>query len=416
MKIVTGRLVGAAALAALFTSAGVAWATDLEVTHWWTSGGEAAAVAQFAKAFDASGDHWVDGAIAGGGDTARPIMVSRILGGNPMGAAQFNNLTQVEDLVKAGKILDLTEVAKSEGWDKIVNPKKMLDQCVRDGHVWCVPVNIHSAQWIWINRHVYEDNGWPVPTNWDEFVASAPKLREKGIIPLASGGDWQLNLARGVINVALAGPDIMEAVNGKGDLKAAAGPEVLKAWKAWGDVRNLVDDGYAGRQWNEATAMVIEGKAAAQIMGDWAQGEFAVAGKVAGKDYDCLPGLGAHKIIDAGGDVFIFPKNSNADIEAAQIRLAKLMLSKEVQVSFNLAKGSLPVRSDIDLSAANDCMKKGLAILANPEGVLTAGNVVWTEDTVQRVEDLNAQFFQDKNMTAEQAQAEYVKILSENKK
>jgi glucose/mannose transport system substrate-binding protein len=160
--------------------------------------------------------------------------------------------------------------------------------------------------------------------------------------------------------------------------------------------------------------MVIEGKAAGQIMGDWAQGEFAVAGKVAGKDYDCLPGLGAHQIIDAGGDVFIFPKNDNPEIEAAQIRLAKLMLSKEVQVAFNLAKGSLPVRGDIDLSAANDCMKKGLAILANPEGVLTAGNVVWSEDTVQRVEDLNAQFFQDKNMTAEQAQAEYVKILSEN--
>jgi glucose/mannose transport system substrate-binding protein len=401
-------------LAALLAGAGTALATDLEVTHWWTSGGEAAAVAQFAKAFDASGDRWVDGAIAGGGDTARPIMVSRILGGNPMGAAQFNNLTQVEDLVRAGKILDLTDVAKAEGWDKIVHPKKMLEQCERDGRIWCVPVNIHSAQWIWINRHVYEDNGLAVPTNWDEFVASAPKLREKGIIPLASGGDWQLNLARGVINVALAGPDIMEAVNGKGDLEAAKGPEMLKAWKAWGDVRDLVDPGYAGRQWNEATAMVIEGKAAGQIMGDWAQGEFAVAGKVAGKDYDCLPGLGAHQIIDAGGDVFIFPKNDNPEIEAAQIRLAKLMLSKEVQVAFNLAKGSLPVRSDIDLSAANDCMKKGLAILANPEGVLTAGNVVWSEDTVQRVEDLNAQFFQDKNMTAEQAQAEYVKILSEN--
>ncbi len=415
MKRFTGRLVGAGALAALLAGAGVAWATDLEVTHWWTSGGEAAAVAQFAKATDASGDKWIDGAIAGGGDTARPIMISRILGGNPMAAAQFNNLTQVQDLIAAGKLLDLTDVAKSEGWDNIVKPKKMLDQCVRDGRIWCVPVNIHSAQWIWINRHVYEDNGLAVPTNWDEFVASAPKLREKGIIPLASGGDWQLNLARGVINVALAGPDVMEAVNGKGDIEAAKGPDMLKAWKAWGEVRNLVDEGYAGRQWNEATAMVIEGKAAAQIMGDWAQGEFAVAGKVAGKDYDCLPGLGAHQIIDAGGDVFIFPKNSNPEIEAAQIRLAKLMVSKEVQVNFNLAKGSLPIRGDIDLSAANDCMKKGLAILANPEGVLSAGNVVWTEDTVQRVEDLNAQFFQDKNMTAEQAQAEYVKILSENK-
>src|SRR5689334_6164725 len=59
-----------------------AGAADLEVTHWWTSGGEAAAVAELAKAFDATGNHWVDGAIAGGGSTARPVMVSRITGGS----------------------------------------------------------------------------------------------------------------------------------------------------------------------------------------------------------------------------------------------------------------------------------------------------------------------------------------------
>jgi hypothetical protein len=43
---------------------------NLEVMHWWTSGGEAAAVAEFAKAFDATGNTWVDGAIAGSGDVA----------------------------------------------------------------------------------------------------------------------------------------------------------------------------------------------------------------------------------------------------------------------------------------------------------------------------------------------------------
>ena len=58
-------------------------ATDLEVTHWWTSGGEAAAVAEFAKAFDATGNKWVDGAIAGSGDTARPIPIEPSSSFNP---------------------------------------------------------------------------------------------------------------------------------------------------------------------------------------------------------------------------------------------------------------------------------------------------------------------------------------------
>ena len=50
-------------------ASGAAKAAELEVVHWWTSGGEAAAVNEFAKAFDAAGHKWVDGAIAGGGGT-----------------------------------------------------------------------------------------------------------------------------------------------------------------------------------------------------------------------------------------------------------------------------------------------------------------------------------------------------------
>jgi glucose/mannose transport system substrate-binding protein len=401
---------GPAAALMLSTSA---FAVDLEVSHWWTSGGEAAAVAEFAKAWEATGNKWIDNGIAGGGDVARPNIVSRVIGGDPPEMAMANNLTQYKDLVDAGKMLDITDVAEAEGWADIVKPKKLLDACTVDGRVYCVPVNIHSWQWIWINRHVYEDNGLAVPTNWDEFVASAPALKEKGIIPLATGGDWQINGARGVLTVALAGPEIQEAIN-NGDIDAAAGPENLRAIEAFGDLRDLIDPGYSARLWQEATAMVIQGKAAAQIMGDWAQGEFAVANQVAGVDYDCLPGLGVNEVIDAGGDVFFFPKQDDPEVEAAQKKLAALVLSPEVQVAFNLKKGSLPVRGDVDMTAANDCMQKGLEILARPDGTLTAGNVYWSEDTVQRTEDLMSQYFADPNMTAEQVQAELVKIYKEN--
>ena len=105
------RTLAAALAATVVLPVSMAHAVDLEVTHWWTSGGEAAAVAEFAKAFDATGNHWVDGAIAGSGDTARPIMVSRITGGDPMGATQFNHGRQAEELVEAGLMRDLDDVA-----------------------------------------------------------------------------------------------------------------------------------------------------------------------------------------------------------------------------------------------------------------------------------------------------------------
>ena len=137
-------------------------ATDLEVTHWWTSGGEAAAVAELAKAFDATGNKWIDGAIAGAGGTARPIMVSRITGGDPMGATQFNHGRQAEELVEAGLMLDLTELAEKEKWREIIHPSSLLDSCTLDGRIYCVPVNIHSWQWLWLSHKAYEDAGVPV--------------------------------------------------------------------------------------------------------------------------------------------------------------------------------------------------------------------------------------------------------------
>src|SRR3954465_2309495 len=105
------RLMAAALAASVVLPLGAAHAADLEVTHWWTSGGEAAAVAELAKAFNATGNKWVDGAIAGSGDVARPIMVSRIQGGKPMAATQFNHGRQAEELVQAGVMRDLTYLA-----------------------------------------------------------------------------------------------------------------------------------------------------------------------------------------------------------------------------------------------------------------------------------------------------------------
>ncbi len=403
------------ALAATTILGGItmASAADLEVTHWWTSGGEAAAVAVFADAFNKTGHNWVDGAIAGGGN-ARPIIISRISGGDPMGATQLNTGRDAEDLVKAGLMTDLTELAEKEGWADIIRPAKLLDSCRYEGRIYCVPVNIHSFQWMWLNRKVYEDNGMAVPTNWEEFVAAAPALKEKGIIPLAVGGEpWQINGMAGVFQVALGGTDLFRKINVDRDIETAAGPQMREVFEAIAAARDMVDNGYVGRAWNDATTMVITGKAAAQIMGDWAQGEFSVANQVAGVDYDCLPGLGVYPVLDTGGDAFYFPKPANDDPErvAAQLELASLLVSKPVQVDFNLKKGSLPIRGDVDLDAANDCMKKGIAILENPDNILPGGEQSWSSDTTGQFEDLWVEFFNDPDMPVEEAQERYVEII-----
>jgi len=399
-------LAGASALA-LSTSVN---ATDLEVTHWWTSGGEAAAVAEFAKAFDATGNKWVDGAIAGGGGTARPVMISRITGGDPMAATQFNHGRQAEELIEAGLMLDLTELAEKEGWKDIVNPSNLLDSCTLDGRIYCVPVNIHSPQWLWLSHAAFEKAGVDVPTNWEEYVAAAPKLREAGIQPLALGQQpWQSNLLFGAVQIGVGGLDLWKQVNIGKDVDAAGGPEMAKVFEAMADARDMAD-GSNVQDWNQATNMVITGTAGGQIMGDWAQGEFQVAEQVAGEDYTCLPGLGVHEYLSTGGDAFYFPKLDDPEKTAAQLELASVMISKETQVAFNLKKGSLPIRGDIDLSAANDCMKKGLEILATGN-LLPSGDMVFSADTQTQFNDLMVEFLNDKSITPEEAHKRYVAIV-----
>src|SRR5262245_33772063 len=261
----------------LLASAGLASATDLEVTHWWTSGGEAAAVAEFAKAFDATGNHWVDGAIAGSGDTARPIMVSRITGGDPMAATQFNHGRQAEELVASGLMRDLDDVAAKENWKAVINPPSLLESCMLDGKIYCVPVNIHAWQWLWLSNAAFAKAGIPVPKNWDEFVAAGPALQKAGIVPLAVGQQaWQQQGLFNNLLLALGGKDLFLKIFQDKDAEVAAGPEMAKIFQA-ADVARKLSQGSNVQNWNEATAMVINGQAGGQSMGDWAQGEFQVA-------------------------------------------------------------------------------------------------------------------------------------------
>ncbi|CDZ61347.1 ABC transporter substrate-binding protein [Neorhizobium galegae] len=405
------RSMAAVLAATVMLPLGAAHATDLEVTHWWTSGGEAAAVAELAKAFNATGNKWVDGAIAGSGGTARPIMISRITGGDPMAATQFNHGRQAEELVQAGLMRDFTDLAKKEGWDKIVRPAGLLKSCTFEGKIYCVPLNIHSWQWLWLSNDAFKKAGVAVPKNWDEYVAAAPALEKAGIVPLAVGGQaWQSTGLFAVLTVAIGGKDIYQKVYGDKDAKVAAGPEMAKVFKAADDARKM-SKGTNVQDWNQATNMVITGKAGGQIMGDWAQGEFQLAGKKAGVDYTCLPGLGVNEVISTAGDAFYFPVLKDAAKTKAQEALASSLLDAKTQVAFNLKKGSLPVRGDVDLTAANDCMKKGLEILAKGN-VVTSTDQLITQDTQKQLEDLMSQFFANTSITAEDAQKRFVAIFS----
>lgn len=409
MKKLTQTAIGVLMLGAVHPAA--LHAADLEVTHWWTSGSEAAAIKVIADAFEKSGNKWVDGAIAGAGGVARPLITSRITGGDPMGATQFTHSSAMHELIEAGFMRDVTELAETEGWKDKIFPAQMLDSCTFEGKIYCIPSNIHSQQWLWLNNSVFTDNGLAVPQNWSEFVAAAPALREKGLIPLAQGQQaWQQQLMFNVLMVSIGGPDLFTRVYGDRDADYAAGPEVAKVFAAAAEARDLMQ-GSNVQEWNLATRLVIDGRAAGQIMGDWVQGEFTQAGLTAGTDYTCLPGLGVNEYITAAGDAFYLPKIDNPEIIAAQDALASAIVDPATQVAFTKAKGALPIRRDIEMADATPCMRKGMEILQAGH-VIESVNTLVSPDTVGRVTDLVVEFFADPTFKPETAQEEFAKIIA----
>src|SRR5882724_8038989 len=112
LGLLAGDSRGAEAIAA-------ARAPRAEVIHWWTSGGEAAAVRALANAYRAAGGVWVDTAIAGS-EQARAVAISRIVGNDAPAAALFNTSRQFRDLIDQGLLVTLDDVARRENWAAIL--------------------------------------------------------------------------------------------------------------------------------------------------------------------------------------------------------------------------------------------------------------------------------------------------------
>ncbi len=129
-----------------------------EVIHWWTSGGESAAVKVFADQFNEAGGTWVDTAIAGG-ENARTAGINRIVGGNPPTAMQFNTGKQFDELVANGLLRDLDGLADAGALATRCCPQAILKAITRDGKVYAVPVNIHGQNWLWYNTKVFAEAG-----------------------------------------------------------------------------------------------------------------------------------------------------------------------------------------------------------------------------------------------------------------
>jgi len=351
-------------MAGVFGSSGAALAQEkvVEVVHWWTSGGEAAALKVLKDDMEKKGYGWKDSPVAGGGgDQARTVLRARVAAGNPPDAMQMLGFI-ITDYAEEGLLGDLTPIANKEGWDKVVPaPLQKFDQYQKR---WvAAPVNIHRTNWIWANKKIFDELKIAPPKTFDELLAAADKIKKAGYIPLAHGGQpWQDATIFDSAVMSAGGPDFYRKALVELDTNALGSKTMEKAFEQMQKLRGLVDPNFPNRDWNLATAMVINGKAGMQIMGDWAKGEFIKAGKKPGVDFLCFQYPGTEGSFTFNSDAFAMFKVSKAQ-EAGQLQLASAIMDKNFQEAFNLAKGSIPARTDVSDAKFDACGKKSMADL-----------------------------------------------------
>jgi glucose/mannose transport system substrate-binding protein len=360
-----------AAAAALLMS-GAATAQGVEVLHWWTSGGEAAALNVLKGNLEKQGVKWNDMPVAGGGGEAAMTAVrARVTSGNPPTAVQLLGF-DITDWAKQGVLADLNAVAAKEGWDKTV-PQALQAFSKYDGKWVAAPVNVHSTNWVWANKAVLDKAGVAkAPASWDEFMDAAAKVQKAGFVAVAHGGQaWQDATVFESIVMTTGGIDFYRKAFVQKDKAALGSDTMLKSFDRFAQFRKLVDKDFSNRDWNLASAMVISGKAGFQVMGDWAKGEFINAKKVPGKDFLCFRFPGTQGNVSFNSDQFALFK-VGGDKAAAQTKLASAIMEPGFQSAFNVVKGSAPARTDVPNTAFDDCGKKAMADLAeaNTKGTL----------------------------------------------
>ena len=372
--------------------------TQVEVFSWWTGGGEAAGLEAMIGIFNAEYPdvEFVNAAVAGGaGTNARAVLATRLQAGDPPDSWQGHAGQElIGTYVAGGQIEALNDLYDAEGWLNVM-PETLIPLISNEGKIYSVPVNIHRANVMWYNPTLLEENGVEVPTTMDEWFAAMDTLQAAGVTPLALGEQWtQLHLFETVLLGSL-GSDAYDGLwDGSTDWNSA---EVTTALENFAKVLTYTNSDSASLSWQDASQLVINGDAAFNVMGDWAEGYFRELGKTPMTDYGWAPVPGSVGVFQFLSDSFTLAVGAPHS-EGAEAWL-KIAGSKEGQEAFNPIKGSICARTDCDASLFGEYLQSAMEDWGSNtvSGSLTHG-VVANDSWKSEIDTALGLFMIDKNV------------------
>lgn len=323
-------------------------ATQVDVMTWWEAGSEKLGLEALVKVFleQFPNVEFNNAAIAGGGGSqAKQKLAADLAAKNPPDTFQAHAGAELTDYIAAGQITDVSALYDEFELRKAF-PATLLDRLTVDGKIYSVPSNVHRANVVWANPAVLKEVGidpTKVPATIDAWIADMEKIKAAGKTPITVGMAWtQVHLLETILLADLG----VEKYNGLWDGTTKwDSADVTRALNHFDAIMKLSDPALHNEDWQPALQPVIEGKAAYNVMGDWALAAYDESGKKSGTDYIYFPVPGTEGVFDFLADSFTVPVGAK-NIEGTKAWL-KAISSPEGQVAFNTVKGSIPARSDL---------------------------------------------------------------------
>ncbi len=390
-------------IAMLTLSACGGGAKKVEVFSWWTGGGEAAGLEAMIKVFNAEypSVEFINAAVAGGaGTNARAVLATRLQAGDPPDSWQGHAGQELIGTYVAGnQIQPLNALYEEEGWLSVM-PQTLIPLISDGGNIYSVPVNIHRANVLWYNPAVLSANGVSVPTTVDEWFAAMDTLQAAGVTPLALGEQWTKMHLMETVLLGTLGPDKYNGLwTGATDWGSA---EVMTALENFQKTMTYANSDSASLSWQDAAQLVVNGDAAFNVMGDWAEGYFRELGKAPMADYGWAPVPGSVGVFQFLSDSFVLAVGA-PDEEGAMAWL-KIAGSKAGQEAFNPVKGSICARTDCDPALFGEYLQSAMDDWASNTvvGSLTHG-VVANDSWKSEIDTALGLFVQDGDLATFQS-------------
>ncbi|MCU0901147.1 MAG: extracellular solute-binding protein [Cypionkella sp.] len=262
---------------------------------------------------------------------------------DPPDVANWYPANRMAPFVSAGLFMDISDVYAAN--DLTTQLASTLPIVTQDGKQWMVPYTYY--QWgIYFNRTVYEQVGATVPTTWEEFLANCEKFKAAGIDCLTTGSSqlWPTAGIFDYLNLRTNGYEFHKALT-NGEV-AWTDDRVRATFAEWAKLVPYTTANHAAIDWQDAVPLIVQGKAANYVMGNFAVAAFKEGG-MTNETLGFMPfptiNPDVPRAEEAPTDAVFIPAGAK-NVDDAKKFMAYVARA-DVQTKLNAALGQLPVNA-----------------------------------------------------------------------